>query len=96
MTKYELVIVLPGNLEKDNSDKLSQKIKKTVATAGATIVKETDWGVKHLAYPVKHETNGHYFIWDIEIATNAIRELRRLLNFETELLRYLLLKVDEK
>ena len=96
MTKYELVIVLPGSLEKELSDKLSQKLKETVATAGGSIAKETDWGMKHLAYPVQHQNSGHYLIWDVTIAASAIKELHRLLNFETELLRYLLLKVDEK
>lgn len=96
MTKYELVIVLPGSLEKDSSENLSQKLKKTVQSVGGKVVSEIDWGVKHLAYPVKHEQSGRYMIWTLEIPKPAIKELRTLLNFETGLLRYLLLTVDEK
>lgn len=96
MTKYELVIVLPGSLEKESQEKLSKKLKETVSSVGGSVLGEIDWGTKHLAYPVKHEQSGRYFIWTVEITKTAIKELRRLLNFEMGLLRYLLLTVDQK
>lgn len=96
MNKYELVLVLPGSLDADLQNELSKKLKQTITSVGGVVVKENDWGTKHLAYPVKHEQSGHYFSWDLELSGSAVREMRRLLNFETKLLRYLLLQVDKK
>lgn len=93
MVKYELVLVLPGSLEKPSQSTLATNLKKILTTVKAKIVKEEDWGVKKLAYPIKKKVLGQYLFWHIEIDKNKIKELHRLLNFETKLLRYLLLKI---
>ncbi len=93
MVKYELVIVLPGSMEEEELTTLSKKIKGIVKNTGAKLEKETDWGVKKLTYPIRKQEMGHYFLWQIELPQNKIKEMQRLLNFEEELLRYMLLKV---
>jgi small subunit ribosomal protein S6 len=96
MSKYELVVVLPGNLQKENNQKLTAKVKKVVSDLKAVIESEVDWGVRKLSYPIKQNTLGHYLIWKLDIPVSSIKEMKRLLNFETDLLRYMLLKVDTK
>jgi len=93
MVNYELVLVLPGNIEKSALLTLSTNLKKILKTVEATLVKEEGWGVKKMAYPIKKTNLGQYLFWQIEIKTNKIKELHRLLNFETKLLRYMLLKI---
>jgi small subunit ribosomal protein S6 len=93
MTKYELVFVLPGSFEKENLDKLSQKVKKIILGVDGEVVKETEPSLKHLSYSVKHERSGYYYFWDVNFKQSSLTEFRRLLNFETQILRYLLLKV---
>jgi len=93
MAKYELVLVMPGNFEKEQLQSLSQKIKTIITNVKGSIKQEDDWEVKKLAYPINKNKLGHYFIWQIELPGDQINETRRLFNFETNLLRYLLLKV---
>jgi small subunit ribosomal protein S6 len=96
MSKYELIMILPGNLQKETNQKLTSKIKKIVTDLKALVINEVDWGVRKLSYPIKLNELGHYLIWKLEIPVANIKEMKRLLNFETELLRYMLLKVDTK
>ena len=93
MVKHELVLVLPGNLEKENLLSLRANLKKILTSVKAKVVKETDWGVKKMSYPIKKTDLGLYLFWDLEIENDQIQELNRLLNFETGLLRYVLLKI---
>lgn len=93
MINYELVLVLPGNLEKENLSSLTTGLKKIVATVDGKILKEEDWGVKKMAYQIKKTDLGDYLFWNVEIPKNKIKELNQLLNFETRLLRYMLLKI---
>lgn len=93
MEKYELVLVLPGNTEKSSQTTLQTNLKKVLATIKAKLVKEEDWGVKKMAYPIKKTELGQYLFWHIQIDKAKIKELHRLLNFETKLLRYMLLKI---
>jgi small subunit ribosomal protein S6 len=96
MQRYELVLVLPAELEKEASTAEVNKIKQIVDGVGAKITKEESWGVKKMAYEIKHQGNGLYLIWELQIEDKALHELRRLLNFEQNLLRYLLLKVTNE
>ncbi|MEK9179129.1 MAG: 30S ribosomal protein S6 [Patescibacteria group bacterium] len=91
---YELVFVLPGSLEKESQDALSQKVKKIFTDNGAVLKTQTEWGMKKLAYPVQHETTGIYLDWTFIVPLKAMKEIHRLLNFETKLLRYSLLQVN--
>jgi len=93
MTKYELVLVLPGNTENDSQLSLIQSLKKIIATVKGKILKEEDWGVKKMAYPIKKTDLGSYNFWQVELPNDKLKELNRLLNFETRLLRYMLLKI---
>ena len=93
MEKYELVLVLPGNTEQPSQTTLAANLKKILTTTKAKLVKEEDWGVKKMAYPIKKTDLGQYLFWYIEIDKAKIKELHRLLNFETKLLRYMLLKI---
>lgn len=95
MIDYELVLVFPGSYQKEDLNKLSDKIKKIIVDASGKLKKETEWGNKHLAYPVKHENTGVYFFWEVSFPQATLKEFRRLMNFETKLLRYLMLKINK-
>lgn len=93
---YELVLVLPSRIESKERDTLITKIKTIITDNDAKIDKEEVWGDKELAYPIKHEKAGHYLIWSLTAETTKLSEMKRILNFETQILRYLLLQVTTK
>ena len=93
MVNYELVLVLPGNLEKQDLLNLNASLKKILTTLKFKLLKEDDWGIKRMAYPIKRVNLGQYLFWTIGVDQSKIKELSRLLNFETKLLRYMLLKI---
>ncbi len=88
MSKYELTFLL-----KKKED--LEKIKQLLASIKATIIKENDWGEKTLAYPIKKNRTAFFYNWLIEIERKKVNELRKKLNFEEKLIRYLLLAKEE-
>jgi small subunit ribosomal protein S6 len=82
--KYELTFLLNEESELAN-------LKKLVESLSGMILKEEEWGKKNLAYVIKKTRNAYYFFWEIEIDNKNVRELRKKLNFNEKLLRYLLL-----
>src|SRR3989344_9458668 len=96
MSKYELILILPGEALEDKVLSLNKKVKGILTSLDSKVTGESDWGVKKLSYPVKQQRTGHYFLWQIDLEEEKIKEARRLLNFEQELLRYMLLKVEAK
>lgn len=84
--KYELTFLL-----KEETD--LKKIKELVETFGK-IAKEEAWGEKILAYPIKKNNRAYFFNFLLEVSKEKINDLKKKLNFENKVLRYLLLIVN--
>ena len=86
MTKYELTLLLPEEAEVKN-------IKELITILKGKIEKEDTWGKRNLAYPIKKAASAFYFHWLIDIDHGNVNELKKKLNFNEKLIRYLLLKI---
>ena len=64
MRTYELVLVLRSSLKEADRKKMLETIKDWLGKV--KIAKEEDLGQKALAYPIKKEDSGHYFILHLE------------------------------
>ncbi len=89
MTKYELTLLLKKSEEVD-------LIKQLLTSNGVNIIKEEKWGEKTLAYPIKKNRTAFFYNFLIEIPKEKVNNLKRKLNFEEKILRYLLLVTEDK
>ncbi|HSW48071.1 MAG TPA: 30S ribosomal protein S6 [Candidatus Saccharimonadales bacterium] len=64
MRLYELVLILKPSLKEADRKKLLTTVKEWLKDV--KITKEDDWGQKALAYAIKHEESGHYYMLGIE------------------------------
>jgi len=64
--------------------------------AGGEIVSVDNWGKKKLAYRIKKEDFAVYVYFDIKLPADAPIKISGIFNITDEILRYLLVKVDEK
>jgi len=55
------------------------------------IAKKDEWGKKTFSYPIKKNSHGYYYDWTISLPKENIMELKRKLDFEPTILRYLVL-----
>lgn len=95
MREYELTVVLHPDLEADLDAPL-QKIRSVVTDNGGKITKEDNWGKKRLAYRIEGEDFGVYVYMETELPAEAVAKVNATLNITDELLRFLLVSVDEK
>lgn len=84
--KYEVTFLLPEEAE-------VKTIKDIFSSHKAKIESEESWGKKTLAYPIKKNSSAFYFHFKIEIDIKMVGELKKKLNFNEKLIRYLLLKI---
>ncbi len=84
MSQYEFVFLL-------NEEEELKKIKEFIASLSGKLLKEESWGQKTLAYPVKKNRTANFYDWIIEMEQKKIAELKKKLNFNEKILRYLLL-----
>lgn len=95
MKEYELTVLIHPDLEADIKTPL-KKVRDIVTSAGGEIVKEDNWGKKKLAYQINKEDFAVYVYMDVKLPATAPLKISNTLNITEEVIRYLLVTVDEK
>lgn len=95
MREYELTLLIHPDLEADLEPAL-KKVREIVAANKGTIKKEDNWGKKRLMYKIRGEEFANYVYMEIELPAEANAKVQQTLNITDEVLRYLLVSVDEK
>ena len=95
MKEYELTVLIHPDLEVDLDAPLD-KVRKLVKDNGGEVVSEDNWGKKRMAYRIKGEDFAVYVAMDVKSPAEAPLKVSNMLNITDEVLRYLLVKVDEK
>lgn len=95
MKKYELTVLIHPDLEM-NLDPALDKVKKLIESNGGKIIKEENDGKKRLAYPVARQEFAVYYFFELELPAAAPSKISSTLNITDEVIRYLLVSVDER
>ena len=95
MKDYELTVLIHPDLESD-LEKALEKIRSLVAANGGEIAKEDNWGKKKLAYKINGEDFAVYVAMDVKLPAAAPIKISNTLNITDEVLRYLLVKAEER
>jgi small subunit ribosomal protein S6 len=95
MKAYELSVLFHPDLEM-NLDPAIDKVKKLIASHGGEITKEENDGKKRLAYPIKGQDFAVYYYMDLNLPAEAPAKISSVLNITDEVIRYLLVRADER
>ncbi len=95
MKEYELTVLIHPDLEVDIEAPLT-KVRDIIKAAGGKVVSEDNWGKKKLAYRINKEDFGVYVYMEVSLPADAPLKISNTLNITDEVLRYLLVTVDEK
>ena len=95
MKEYELTVLVHPDLEAD-LDKALDKVRALVTDNGGEIIKEDNWGKKRLAYSINREDFAVYVYFEVKLPAEAPLKISNVLNITDEVLRYLLVKAEEK
>jgi ribosomal protein S6 len=90
MRTYELVIVVKPTVKEADRKKLLEQVKEWLGKV-AKITKEEDLGQKALAYPIKKQDSGHYFVLHLEGETMPEGFETRLIQ-SNDILRHLVIR----
>jgi small subunit ribosomal protein S6 len=93
--EYELTVLIHPDLEAD-LDKALDKVKSLITDNGGEVIKEDNWGKKKLAYQIRREDFAVYVYMEVNLPADAPLKISNTLNITDEVLRYLLVKADDK
>lgn len=95
MKDYELTVLFHPDLEM-NLDPALEKVKSLIEANKGKVVKEENDGKKRLAYSINSQEFAIYYYFDLELPAEAPAKISSSLNINDEVLRYLLVRVDER
>lgn len=96
MTKYEIMFIVNPNLEEKEIKGIAGDMKKVLEENQASIKEEKEMGQRELAYTIKKHNAGYYFFYLIESKnSDVVNEFNRLALINENILRHLIIKVEE-
>lgn len=96
MTNYEIMFIVKTTMESQNIKKTIENMKKIITDGKGKIVDTKEMGERKLAYPIKKELTGYYYVLKVEASKEAIAEFDRKALIDENILRHLIIKLDEE
>ena len=94
MRSYELVVIFEADLEDHKG--VSEEFAEIVRGLGAEVEKIDLWGKRRLAYPIKKRIEGYYVMYTMKMDPAQVVELERVLGLKAQVLRHLVVNLEEK
>jgi len=95
MNLYEHTIVTRQDRSPSQLKQIQEKYTKLVEKFDGNIVKTENWGLLNLSYLIKKNKKGNYIHFKIKGNGKTISELEKNEKIDTNLLRYLTVKVKK-
>ncbi len=93
-TRYETVMIFSTKPGEEGIQALAEKFKSLIA-ANATIDKVEEWGKRRLAYAIDFQTEGYYVLLHMSANPDFPRELERNMQISEQIIRYLVVRIEE-
>jgi small subunit ribosomal protein S6 len=93
---YEGMFILDSNRFGRDSDAVSGQIQETVEKAGGQLLVHRLWEERRLAYPIKGQRKGTYWLTYFRLDSNQLVAVRRQFQLSENILRMLILKVEPR
>ena len=95
MREYELMIIVHPDEAADGITSFVETIEEWVKSWGGQVSRVDDWGRRRLAYPVRHQREGNYLLFQLLLAADSIAQLENNLRLSEPIMRYLIVRAGE-
>lgn len=95
MALYENVFILRQDLSPTQAEALSKTYMDLLHDQKGKVVTHEYWGLRQMAYIIKKNRRGHYFLFNIDAPAAAVKEMERQMRINENVLRFLTVRVDE-
>lgn len=94
MNKYELMTIYP--IEDDKFKAGTDGVKAVLSEFGASIEKEESYGDRDLTYVINKNKRGRFVLFTVKANPAKIVDINRQFKLNTNLLKSLFVRVEEK
>ena len=96
MKHYETMFIIKPTLVEEEIKAKIDFFKDIIIKNGGVIETCLDMGMRNLAYEIKKNKRGYYFVIYFKAPTNLIAELERNYRINEDVLRFIVIKYENK
>src|SRR4051812_5074585 len=89
---YDLVLLLDSEASEEQRTKVLGDVERII-TGDGEIVSDQDWGLRALAYEIRHKPHAQYHLLQFHAPRSALEQLDRLLHIADGVVRYRIIKL---
>ena len=94
MQRYEVVAIVLADLNEDDITALIERIQTIITDRKGVIAKVDKWGKRHLAYEIKKQKDGYYFLIDFAGDGSVVNEIERNYKIDDRVLKFMTVKKE--
>lgn len=94
MDKYEIMFIIKNTIEDEKVKTVADSLKDLITKQKGNIIEFKEMGKRKLAYPIKKELTGTYFVMNVEASHDAISEFDRKVSINENVLRHLIIRKE--
>ena len=95
MRDYELVFIVTPEFDEPATADVVDKVKSWITEAGGSIESFEEWGRQKLAYLVRNNKEGQYYLFNIKLEPTAVASLEQNFRLQESILRFLIINREE-
>jgi small subunit ribosomal protein S6 len=92
---YELLFIMNPTLSEEDKENLLNRVKGYLEQADGEVFSFKSWGLRRLAYTIKNQNEGQYYLVQCAMTPEKVSEFRRSLTLAEGVLREMVIRVDE-
>ena len=94
MAFYESVVITRPELTETQVENLTNELVAIITSESGKVESTENWGLRNLAYKVKKNKKGHYFLLNIDCNPSAVFEYERQMRINEDIIRFLTIKIN--
>jgi small subunit ribosomal protein S6 len=94
MRTYEIIVIIHPDLEESVVTETLEKMNGWVTAAGGTVDKTDAWGKKRMAYEIKKQREGNYYMLTCSMPPTATTALANNLRFLEPVMRSMISVIE--
>ena len=96
MNKYEMMLIVKTTLDEEAANKVSKTYEDIISSMKGKLTDSKNLGNKKLAYPIKKEATGYYYVFNFEATPEIVAEVDRKARIDESVLRHMIIRLDEE
>ncbi len=94
MQRYEVIAIVLANLSDEDITSIIERSQKIITDRKGVIAKIDKWGKRHLAYEIKKQKDGYYFLIDFAGDGAIVTEIERNYKIDDRILKFMTVKKE--